>query len=688
MASGVFGLHCDEVDTTATHRWSGIMAAAVLVLTFGGVAAGVTLEAQGNGPALHPADLVLTAAFLSLPAVGALLVWRRPENGVGWLLAATGALGGVYVTAHGWAVYALRIRAGGAPGGTFAAWLVTWLLVPTIGVLPYLAATFPHGHIERRALRRFGWVALVALVAQAFAQALAPDTLDGVDARFAPIPNPLGVDALEGPGMLVTNVSVLLVLAFTFAALVDAAVRYRGASGDERRQLRGVVVFPGLVPATIAASFLVPGMAGAVLLIGGQVVALLGLSAAIAVSVLRYRLYDLGEYVRRTAAYAALSAAVVISVLVLASLAGLLVPAGGTASAAVAAAAVALALGPLRARLQAGVDRLLFGRRHEPYSVLAEVGARLEASLSPASALTGVVETLVASLRVPYAAIEVDGEGAVPRVSHGEPGGPATRFPLVHQHQRIGTLTVGNRSPDEVFTERERRLLGDLARQVAVAAHAATVTGHLRQARLELVRGREEERRRLRRDIHDGLGPTLAGTLLQLDTLLVLIEDDSPEVRALAARIKENLRLMVNDVRRVSHNLRPPALDELGLVDALREQVHSLTTGAGFDVELDLPVAHQPLGAAAEVAVYRIASEALTNVVRHAGARHCGLRLSVDGGVDLEVIDDGIGVPDGSTPGVGLVSMRQRAAELGGSCTIETIEPAGTRVHARLPITP
>jgi signal transduction histidine kinase len=661
------------------------------LLTFGGLATGVALDGLAATSSIKPAAVVLTIAFLSLPAVGALLVWRRPTNAVGWLLAATGVSAGIYSIAHGWAAYALRARPGELPGGEVAAWLVTWGLVPTFGVLPYLAASFPSGTIERPGLRRLGRVAMVALVGLAVAQGFAPDTLDGFDPALRPIANPLGVASLGGALAALTAVCVAVTLAFTMAAIADAIVRYRRSQGDERRQLRAVAFFPGLIPATIALSFVVPDRAVDAVIVTGQAAALVGLSVATAVAVLRYRLYDLGDYIRRIAAYVVLSGGAVIALLAVASLSGMLLRGRGVAPSAIAAAAVALALGPLRARLQQGVDRVLFGDRRDPYAVLVEVSAGLEASLNPNAALNDIVDRLALSLRLPYVAIDAYGpdgfEGSPAAIRHGELSGPTAAFALVHQHERVGTLVVGQRSADEAFTSAELELLGNLCPHVAVAVRASTTTAALQRARLDLVRGREEERRRLRRDIHDGLGPTLAGTMLQLDTLRQLIDGQAPAAEDLASRIKSNLRAMVIDVRRVSLDLRPPALDDLGMSGALRAQADSLTSGADLTVELDLPATIRPLPAAAEVAVYRIVSESLANIVRHAQASRCSIRLVVGAAIDLEIVDDGVGLPDGPTAGVGLVSMRERAAELGGTFTIERGEPAGTRVRVRLPLT-
>jgi signal transduction histidine kinase len=197
-----------------------------------------------------------------------------------------------------------------------------------------------------------------------------------------------------------------------------------------------------------------------------------------------------------------------------------------------------------------------------------------------------------------------------------------------------------------------------------------------------LIQAREEERRRLLRDLHDWLGPTLAAMVLRID--VALREPAAAERQLLALR--EESRRAIADVRRIAYGLRPPALDELGLIGAIEECTEQFGVADRLDLDLDLPDAVPALPKAIEVAVLRIVQEALANVAHHSGARACGVRLEVHSAVAIEVSDDGEGLPEDYRPGLGLHSMRERAAELGGTCAIEPRRPCGTRVLAQLPL--
>jgi signal transduction histidine kinase len=208
----------------------------------------------------------------------------------------------------------------------------------------------------------------------------------------------------------------------------------------------------------------------------------------------------------------------------------------------------------------------------------------------------------------------------------------------------------------------------------------------LQRSREGLVSAREEERRRLRRDLHDGVGPQLAALMLELETASDLVSDNH-EASALMAKLSKRAREIVSDVRHSVHALRPPALDELGLVEALKEGAIQYGP-AGLRVSVDNPQDLSHLPAAVEVACYRIVQEALANVVRHAGASRCSIRLILDedaGALSVEVEDDGRGIRDYDSIGVGMISMRERTEELGGWCTVESVEGGGTLVRALLP---
>jgi signal transduction histidine kinase len=220
-----------------------------------------------------------------------------------------------------------------------------------------------------------------------------------------------------------------------------------------------------------------------------------------------------------------------------------------------------------------------------------------------------------------------------------------------------------------------------------VAVHAVRLTADLQSSRERLVATREEERRRLRRDLHDGLGAQLAGLNVQAGTLRRLIPTDPDAADELVVELREELRGAISDIRRLVYDLRPPALDDLGLVEALRQLAERYGSESGqLRVLVEAPEDIPDLPAAVEVAVYRIMQEALTNVVRHARARTCVVRLAVDDDAALEIVDDGVGIPAQRSVGVGLSSMHERASELGGSCIVESTRERGTRVLVRLPL--
>ena len=354
---------------------------------------------------------------------------------------------------------------------------------------------------------------------------------------------------------------------------------------------------------------------------------------------------------------------------------------------------------PLRERLQRGANRLMYGERDDPYTVLSRLGSRLESRLAPDAVLPAVARTVREAQKLPYAEIQLRQEdGFETAAAIGDPGENALRLPLVYGGETVGRLVLGPRIGEVGFADAERRLLEDLAHQIGASAHAALMTDEalrlsadLQRSRERLVEAREEERRRLRRDLHDGLGPQLSSQALTIDAVRKLMRRDPDAAEELLIDLKADAQDAVTDVRRLVYGLRPPALDDLGLLGALRESAAQY--GAkGLNVSVDSLEKLPPLSAAVEVAAYRIAREALTNVARHAGAQTCAIALALEAGVlCLKVRDDGSGMPEPqdhppARTGVGLTSMRERATELGGSLFVESLPEGGTRVLARLPL--
>ncbi len=266
------------------------------------------------------------------------------------------------------------------------------------------------------------------------------------------------------------------------------------------------------------------------------------LPIAFSIAILRYRLWDIDSIINRTLVYGTLTASIVgIYVLVVVSLGALLQTSSNLLISLLATGLVAVLFQPLRERLQLAVNRLMFGKRDTPYQVISHLGQRLEATIEPDSVLPTIVETVAQALKLPYVTIALQQEGElVTTASYGTLKESLTRLPLVYQKEQVGELLLAPRAPGESFTHADRGLLDDLARQVGVAAHAVRLTHELRhltqdlqQARERLVSAREEERRRLRRDLHDGLGPQLSSQTLLLTSAQMLLRQDPDEAEAI-----------------------------------------------------------------------------------------------------------------------------------------------------------
>ena len=298
--------------------------------------------------------------------------------------------------------------------------------------------------------------------------------------------------------------------------------------------------------------------------------------------------------------------------------------------------------------------------------------------------LPTAVETIGRTLALQYVGLTVGGDVAV--ATYGTPRADILGFPLVHQGATIGELQLAPR-PGERLRERDHRLIADLTPQVAAAVHAVGLLHELQAARRRLVELREEERRRIRRDLHDGLGPALAGLTFTLDAARNLTASDPERADDLLATATNQAQTLITDVRRLIDGLRPPALDELGLAASFRALATRDPT-LGVEARVDAPASLPELPAAVEAAAYWIAQEALTNVRRHAHASSCTIRLAAaPNAVCLEIQDDGVGLRDASA-GLGLHTMAERAFELGGTCAITPATGGGTLVSVSLPRLP
>lgn len=428
--------------------------------------------------------------------------------------------------------------------------------------------------------------------------------------------------------------------------------------------------------------------------VGRPIVSTIGfvlLPICITIAILRYRLFDIDVLINRTLVYGTLTAVTIaIYVLMVGGVGSLLQTQSGAAIAFLATGVVAVLFQPLRLRLQTAVDRLMYGQRDDPVGMLTQLAQRLEAADSPDSILPTLVETIAVALKLPYVALWLPASRSQWQLAaaFGRLADDLQMLPLLYQNHEIGRLFVAPRGPGERFSREDERLLATIAQLSATTVQAAHLSTELQQSRRQIITSREEERRRLRRDLHDGLGPVLAAVALQADTARDLTDADPAETRAILNSIMEQAQTAVGEVRRLVYDLRPPALDELGLAGALRQSIQPYQHQIA--ITLDTPELLPPLPAAVEVAAYRIVQEAVNNVVKHARAATCAITFTIvtDGDRQLSLLieDDGIGLPDTAVSGVGLISMQERAAELGGRCTVRRRAEGGTRVQAFLPL--
>ena len=661
--------------TVAGLGWS----AAVLATALAAVSA--LLAAYGRDWSGFLVPIALGYAWM-----GGVLLARRPGHPMGPLLCAIGLANAISGFAFAYARFTVVDSPGSLPFATTALWANTWAYAPAAGLTGLvLPLVFPEGRLLSARWRPALWAAL-AFVPLGFAgMAFIPQDMGSY---FHHLKNPYADPSLIRPFEALQILSVVCGLAAACAAAASVAVRWRRADRAERQQLKWFLAVLPLSLVALTAGFFDSG--GAVNVGLGALAGIL-MPVAIGVAVLRYRLYETDVLLNRAVLYGLLTAGVagVYVAVIAVARAGFGVNDRGLTVQVIATALAAAALFPLRDRIQRRVDRVFYGDRGVPYEALARLARRVEEAAGTESALDSVVNTIADSLRLPYVALELrlgDGWRQVAAHSHGLPS-EVTAFPLISQRETVGRLVVGTRSRGERLGPDDKRLLADLARQAGPAAHAVALRSALDASRAGLVTAREEERRRLRRDLHDGLGPTLAGLTLGLDTARSR-SAGQPELHDLLGRLKAETQRAVTDVRRIVYGLRPPALDEFGLVGSLRQEVGRLQHEApALTVTLDAPDADLgDLPAAVEVACYRIVAEALTNVTRHARATRCSIRIRLDHGLTVDVSDDGVGLPDGWRTGVGIASMRERVAELGGKLEIESGLPHGTRITAYLPV--
>ncbi|MGZ5415572.1 MAG: sensor histidine kinase [Nocardioides sp.] len=659
----------------------GLVASALLV-----TAAAAYLDTRTAAPqreAVYAGYGVVTAVIGAvLVAAAAVILRERPWHAVGVVLAALGMVWAVDGLMESWSAYSWGTT---RPGTDLAIWFVARFGSTLLLGLPLILVLYPTGRLMGGRWRAVSIATIVLAATLPVTLLLAPDEvvfrdtpLLGVQTDWVAVPLP---EAAVVPVLVVAR---LLTLGAVLLALVVVVARQRSASGVERTQLRWLL-WAGIVCALSAVLLGLLPSGGLTTLILATAVILTAVSVAI--GVVRPELADVDALVAGTLTYAGVAAVVVgLDLAVLALTGALLGERMSERDVSLVVLVLAVAVyGPLRTWVGAGVRRLMFGRRGDRYDVVSAFAARMEKTRTVEEQLPTLADAVASTFKVPFVRVQVfvPGGGAL-AASHGARTTDTQEVDIGYRGEPVGRLELPQRGLRSMLSRRDQTLLVDLVRQAAIAIRASLLADALQESRETLVLGREDDRRRIRRDLHDGLGPALGGVAMRLDAAANVVERDPSSARQLIRLARTEVTDALDDVRRLVHDLRPPALDDLGLEAALEQQAERVRSKVAVMVDAGGLGA---LPAAVEVAAYRIVSEALTNVVKHAAAASCSVRLArVGSALEIEVTDDGRGIGEDVSAGVGLLSLRERAEELGGRCEVSCPDVGGTRVWAWLPM--
>ncbi|MFK4042644.1 sensor histidine kinase [Nonomuraea wenchangensis] len=656
-------------------RWAaGALAALAVTLTLAGTAVQLSVPREW---APWPPFVPDHAAGLAFPLTGAFLIRHRPRLRLAWVMC-VGGLGSSV------AVMAVGLQNASAAGGDLesAGWLrvvaVAGWAVAACTLASLLPLLSPDDRLPSRRWLAVAVLSVAANLAEGVRNAVRPAPLTQ---RYPEvIPNPLAVEALAPYNASLQAGLTLVINGCVVLGVLSLVGRMRRAAPAGRRQiawpLSAFVVYTAFVllgPDYWALATVWTGL----------------IPVAIAFAVLRHRLYGIDTVISRTVVATGLVVTVGAVYFGVSALAGLVLSDYDQIAGLAATLAAGALFQPLRARLRRMTDAMLYGRHGRPEELARrltiEVGAR-----EPANALAAVTSVVRDGLGVTGVVVEVGGAAdaagepgrAEMRVELGVAGAKPRVVPLVWHGEPVGRMLVGPPGPRRFSAAYTERLIGAAVPYVADVAHAVLMAADLQRSRERILTAREEERRRLRRDLHDGLGMALTNMAMSLSIARINLREAPSAADALLLDLRTGMDAVSQEVRELVYGLRPPTLDDLGLAGAVR----ALAAEPGPPVEVVVEGETDDLPAAVEVAAYRIAQEALTNVRKHAAAGHVTVTLARSAGaLVVRVRDDGKGLPAARRSGVGFASMRERAAELGGTCLI-TSPGTGTQVEAALPL--
>jgi signal transduction histidine kinase len=698
--------------TTSALAWS--LAAASLLIS-----AGTALLVAANWRTVHSLNDAHTIEIvipLSFAIVGGLIASRQPTNAIGWFFLVAGMFSGIPGLVDEYAAHSPVSGAGSLPGGIWMVWLGSWIitLVYPAGAAALILLLFPTGRFVPRWTRLLLWFAVPITAAQVIISMF--DTTVQVSGTSHSFPNPLAIPAVHAfsssasaPPIYLGGLAVLLV------ASISPFFRLRRSTGDERQQLKW---FAYAVAATVFANVAVVLITFAVTSpffdnLGTAIITLgfgVALPGSAALAILKYRLYDIDVVISRTLVYGLLAAFITAVYLGVVVGVGALVGTGGRANlllSLAATAVVALAVQPVRSRLQRFANRVAYGRRATPYEVLSSLSTGLADAFGGEELLSRMARVLAQGTGADSLRILVRAGHHLEQAAAWPVGTPALEplpvtgqvmppipdadraIPVRHQGELLGAIGLAKRN-GEGLKPIEEQLLEDFAGQAGLVLRNAGLTvdlqarlRDLRASRQRLVAAQDHARRRLERNLHDGAQQNLVALKIKLGLAETLARKDPDKAAEMIHQLKFDTDETLETLRDLARGIYPPLLADQGLVAALEGQARKATVAVEIAAN-GIDRYTQDI----EAAVYFCVLEALQNVQKYAGAKSVAIQLGQqDSTLAFEVIDDGAGFDPGSTRrGAGLQNMEDRLDALGGSLEVSSKPGGGTHLRGQVPI--
>jgi len=696
-----------RADRGSVALWVATVAIAFVLLA-------LTLMAWGE-PTLADSLAGTGNAIASLlyATLGALIV-RRARNLIGWLLQGVGLGLALLSMADAYAVVGISTHPGSLPAPEAVGAIAGWIFVVTAPSLAFMLFFFPTGTLPSprwRPILAVGSVA-VGLTSIGFLVNPVPLALPAPGGALR-VPNPLGIESLGdliSTALVVTVWAIALTVAAAFAALV---VRYRAGGRELRQQIKWVafVAALALLANVLAMGALVAcgcdsSPVATVMYSAIVFLVFLGMPAALAIAILKYRLYEIDVIINRAVVYGLLAAGLTALYVGVVIGVGTMIGRRGSAFLTISAAvAIALLFQPLRHRAQRFANRVVYGERATPYQVLSDfaermggtygvddVLLRMAAILAQGTGATRVDVWLRVGRELRPAATWPDAAAAPTPMQLGSddalpPFDGVTRAVAVrHDDELLGALAL-EKPRNEPLTPTEDKLLQDLAsqaglvlRNVRLAAELQATIDELRASRRRLVEAQDEERRKIERNLHDGAQQQLVALTVQLG-LLGRLADDPERVRQTATKLQGGLREALDDLRDLARGIYPPLLADKGLTAALEAQSRKAAVATTIDPD---GIGRYPREL--EAAVYFCALEAMQNVAKYAEATSAVVRLAErDGSLVFEIEDDGRGFDaTATTQGTGMQGMVDRLDAIGGTLDIRSAPGQGTVVRGEI----